>query len=297
MKYLYKFIDDKEKLDIKSNQRISLSRPIFEFNEPEGIVVGFFRDIAKLIDDINEEERLSQIIPPSFVIEGIKSWCNDHRESMKYLGDEEDSVHSLISEFRILTCLYFQTYCGYYTEENLFDSEILKQYRGENKRFIEEYKKTAILRIAIPDNTDSWEYTPEQESGDFVFKHNPSAVEGKNNIVSFLHYHKVRYLTKELGSLDILRMFNENDERKLSSLLEYSTAKFKQQKETRLFFTLPSNKPNSTLLAFDSSVMLGAEPKTIEESLFQYALITFYKAKNDYPRFIYLDTECSLKDL
>ena len=71
MSIIYRLIDEAEKADIQKNNRISLSRPLLKYGEPEGLIVEFFRDINKLIEKTQD---VLKIEPTEELLCKIKEW-------------------------------------------------------------------------------------------------------------------------------------------------------------------------------------------------------------------------------
>lgn len=144
---IYRLIDEKEKLDILKNHRLSLSRPLLKYGEPEGLLVDFFRDINRLMENSNN---ILEIKPTEGLLHKIKQWHNFYYESfpdnIKLIYDDP---HNILSDLRILMCVYFQTYCGYFTYANLDCKETKNQYFSLNKKFITKTKKKRHMQRLI----------------------------------------------------------------------------------------------------------------------------------------------------
>lgn len=142
MDYLYKLLDETTKRELVNNRRISLSRPFFEFKS-EGKGVAVFREIEKMIESGVE---LESIIPTQKVIEKISTWVKDYYNSLPENIRKTYSYNYDISrDLLIAMTIYCQTYCGYFTGDDLFDKEIRKKYLLSNSRVVRD--KCAYVRI------------------------------------------------------------------------------------------------------------------------------------------------------
>ena len=146
---VFKLIDDIEKNDIQKNKRMSLSRPLLSFGEPEGLVVDFFRDINRLVEDTQD---IFSVKPTDELLCKIREWYMMYYGSLPDNHQASYTAFDVKSDLQILMCIYFQTYCGYFTNADLFCDKSRKHYFESNSDFIKKYNKTAILKIEIEEN-------------------------------------------------------------------------------------------------------------------------------------------------
>lgn len=288
MSSIYRLVDEKEKFDIQKNNRLALSRPLFKYGEPEGLLMDFFRDINKLINDCKD---ILEIEPTEALLNKIKKWYTFYYDSFPdNIKPIYDDSYNLLSDLRILMCGYFQTYCGYFTYANLDCKETRNQYFTSNCKFISKTKKTAYLKIDIEANKlDSiyWEYSPAKGREDFVFFPSCTEREFKNNILAFLHLHDIQYLSNNFSALQIFQNYNCEEKRNSSSWFKFTKKYLESQMEKRLIFYLPSFKTNSLRVACDN-IFTNIEYVSLEESLFYYAVSTLKYAKENFPEWVYL---------
>ena len=70
MSTIYRLVDENEKNDIQKNHRLSLSRPLLKYGEPEGLLLDFFRDINNLIQVQSKD--ILEIKPTNILLKKIK---------------------------------------------------------------------------------------------------------------------------------------------------------------------------------------------------------------------------------
>lgn len=285
---IYRLIDEKEKLDIQKNYRLSLSRPLLKYGEPEGLLVDFFRDINKLMETSNN---ILEIKPTENLLYKIKQWYTFYYESFSYdIKPIYDDSYNILSDLRILMCVYFQTYCGYFTYANLDCKETKNQYFSLNKKFITKTKKTAYVKIDIENNeldNIHWEYTPTKGQTDLTFSPSSIEREGKNNILASLHLHDIQYLANDFSALEVFKKFNCEEKRNSSCWFKFSKEYLASQQEKRLILYLPSHKINSSRNACDN-IFINTDCTSLEERLFYYAVSTLKYAKDNFPEYVHL---------
>lgn len=289
MSNIYRLVDEKEKLDIQKNNRLSLSRPLLKYGEPEGLLLAFFRDINRLL--IQAGNDISVIKPTEDLLNKIKQWHTFYYESFSSeIKSIYDDPYNLLSDLRILMCVYFQTYCGYFTHADLSCEETRKKYFTLNQKFISKTKKTAYVKIDIEANkldNIHWEYTPTKGQTDFTFIPSSAEQKFKNNILASLHLHDVQYLDNDFSALHVFRKFNLEEKRNSSCWFKITKKYLEPQQEKRLIFYLPSHEINSERMACDN-IFSNAEDASLEETLFYYAVSTMQYAKNNFPEYVYL---------
>lgn len=289
MSNIYRLVNEKEKIDIQKNGRLSLSRPLLKYGEPEGLLLDFFRDINKLIQVQSKD--ILEIKPTENLLNKIKQWYIFYYESfpneIKLIYNDP---YNLLSDLRILMCAYFKTYCGYFTHVNLDSEKIRSNYFSSNEKFISKTKKTAYVKIDVESNELNniyWECSPASDQADFIF--NPSSYQRKfkNNILASLHLHDIQYLDNNFSALQIFQKFNLEEKRDSSCWFKFTKKYLNSQQEKRLIFYLPSHKINSSILAYNNTFS-NTGYTSLEESLFYYALSTMLYAKNNFPEYVYL---------
>ncbi len=70
MNYLYKLLDETTQRELVEHNRISLSRPFFEFKS-EGKGISIFRNIKDLIDNASNPD---EITPTKKILSKVKVW-------------------------------------------------------------------------------------------------------------------------------------------------------------------------------------------------------------------------------
>ena len=289
MSTIYRLVDENEKNDIQKNHRLSLSRPLLKYGEPEGLLLDFFRDINNLIQVQSMD--ILEIKPTNILLNKIKQWYTFYYDSfpneIKFIYDDP---YNLLSDLRILMCGYFKTYCGYFTHVNLDSEELRSDYFSSNQKFICKTKKTAYVKINIEANELNniyWECSHINDQADFIF--NPSSYQRKfkNNILASLHLHDIQYLNNNLTALQIFKKFNFEEKRSSSCWFKFTKQYLNSQQEKRLIFYLPSHKINTSILACDN-IFSNVKCSSLEESLFYYALSTMLYARNNFPEYVYL---------
>lgn len=278
---LFKLIDENQKEDIIKNERISLSRPLFEFGSPEGIVIDFFRDIVKLY---KANKNINSISPTEDIIRQIHEWCSGYHGSAYNF---EYSLDYIFSDFKIIITRYFLTYCGYFTGTDLDSRKNLYKYLRENDRFIKNNKKCYVLKVDFDDREYTIWNASKKDDGSLIFDLNEFNEEAKNKINGYLRVCNVEYLPNTLTFLDIFNKFNKSDGRRTSSLFKYTKEYLSTQNEMRLIFALNSDRPNSTLAAYSFTTQ-NLRNNTIEERLFRYALNVAKAIDDNLPEYIYL---------
>lgn len=177
MEYLFKLVDDKEKNDIEKTKTISLSRPLLEFGLPEGLIIDFFRSINSMLRPPNTYE---MIAPSQEMLDRITEWYITYLDTFNEVYKTKLSECEVLTELKIFICIYFQTYCGYFTYENLNDEQILKDYLHSNNAFIRKSNKKWILQIPVASNGIDripWECRLEtdKKTNRYIFSQNDNA--------------------------------------------------------------------------------------------------------------------------
>lgn len=270
---LYKLIESHLADNFGSKKRISLSRPLNEFGVPEGLAFDFFRkinEVAKCTD--------SFITPPENILLRIKEWCASYFESTYPQGYCPQNVKSEL--FNILT-VYFQTYCGYFTYDNLFDKKTLVEYLKLNSGFVEKYKKTYVLQAEFPDDDSIWKLNCQFD--EWIFE---KVKEKQFGLIGYLRNKKVVYLENNIKDKDIFDLFNNIDDRRASSLFKYTKKYLENQHEQRIIFNLPSYHAGESRIAHN----YPHEHKfsSLEEEIFFYCLEVARDAIKNSKKYLYL---------
>ncbi len=286
MDYLFKLIDDNEKNDIEKTKTISLSRPLLEFGLPEGLIIDFFRSIHSLLKPLKNYE---MITPSQEILNRITEWYTTYLDTFNEVYKIKLSESEVLTELKIFICIYFQTYCGYYTYEHLNDKQILSDYLHNNKAFIRKSNKKWILQIPVAANCIDripWEYRLEtdKKTDRYIFNSNDNAKLFDNNIVASLHAHNVEYLDNRTALRELFLIYNKT--RSSATWFKYSKEYLEPQKESRLIFHLPSYKINSSRVACDS--LFSKRYNSLAEALFYYSVSVAKDSMDNFPRFVFL---------
>lgn len=289
---IYKLIDDDVRNDIISKNAISLTRPLLNFGPPEGLVLEFFRDIMKLT---KECDGYSNITPTKDILSKIKNWYEGYYYS---LGDDSYSLCDIYTDLQIIMTIYFQTYCGYFTKQNLFDKKTLDKYLKDNKCFATKFNKKYILKtvINVEENnvySKEWELKKNDKNNvpseyKFFDEKNPSPF--NNNIIAYVNATRVEYMPNDFSFCDLFDIFNTIDKRKISTFFKYLDADYSSQQEIRLITYLPSYRYNSITTACPNLFIFNEEEQ-LETKLFYYAVSVYDYIKRNFPERIYLDIE------
>lgn len=92
---------------------------MFEFKGSEGKMLKFSNRIyAKY------SKKKLEVKPSDTDLNEIRKWINEFKKTY----GKELSDYDMDSESRNMFCIYMQTYCAYFTSENLFDDQIRNDY-------------------------------------------------------------------------------------------------------------------------------------------------------------------------
>lgn len=277
---IYKLIDYSRKDDLENNKRISLSRPFFQFKS-EGKSFKVIRTIREMFDEYGEEKLKAKMLPQ------IKTLMIDYGSSLP--SKKKYSEYDIRSDLQIQMCLFFQTYCGYFTIEKLDDSETLRKYLEQNKSLNETGSiKTHYVKIPIASNgLNHIQWVNKAKTDEMVFFPDRSNTKywNSNNLCGFLYVHEVEY-PLQISARTVFNNFNGKDERRLSSHFTYVGEQYIAQKEERLLFRLPSYSPHQSTVACPD---LFADHccTSIEERVF-YDMLSAYEYAKNFPDYIYL---------
>ena len=286
MKYIYKLIDDKEKADIEKTKSISLSRPLLEFGLPEGLIIDFFRDIYS---ELKSAKNLDLINPSKEILDRITEWYETYLDTFNEVYNTQLSEYEALTELKIFICIYFQTYCGYFTYESLNDEQILSEYLQNNRDFIRKSNKKWIIQIPVVSNGIDrvpWEYRLEtdEKNDRFVFYQNNNAKLFDKNIVASLHKHNIEYLDNSTALKELFLIYNKT--RSSATWFKYSKKYLDQQKESGIIFHLPSYKINSSRVACDN--LFSKCYNSLAEALFYYSISVAKDSLDNFPQYVFL---------
>lgn len=195
MGYIYKLVDEIELNNAKKNI-ISFSRPIFEFMGSEGNILNFVKRISKKYND--KEKRLN-IKPSAKDLGEIVNWVKIFNET--YGDDLNDS--DIITDSEIMFCLYMQTYCGYFTNVNLFNEDDRREFLSKSRL----KKKIAVIRID-EERLNHLHWQSKKVEGPFIkFYGSDDSI---SNFNCYLHIFNVEYSQNFKDYETLLKRYNAN---------------------------------------------------------------------------------------
>ena len=267
MKYIYKLIDLTEK-ELADRGLVSLSHPIFKFKGSEGKILDWAKSV---FDDYNKYGLNLQ--PRSSILEKIRKWVEAYRISYGRPLNNLD----LLTESRVMFCVFMNHFCGYYTSINLFNNKQLAKYLKLNNNSLPN--KKYVLRIAIDDDVfqkSRW----KSNSKELIFERNYESITSLNGIVGYLSIFDVEYIPDAYSYQKLLEIYNKEDWRSAITWYNFLPEKFNWQKEIRLIFALESLNKNQALRACDRVYNIRRDNLTIEEQLFCFMVDSIHYAKN-----------------
>ena len=288
MNYLYKLLDETTQRELVEHNRISLSRPFFEFKS-EGKGISIFRNIKDLIDNASNPD---EITPTKKILSKVKVWIDDYYHSLPDdIRKNYSYDYDIDDDLLIAMTIYCQSYCGYFTKVNLQNKETREEYLLQNKRL--SFNKSAYVKIPVESNMlDQLFWISRNDDYTFNYSNDQSDNIFVDGIKASLHIHKVEHApTGELTNPFVA--FNGKDNRCISSLLKYLNEDYRHQDEERIVLRIPSYKPMESTTGF-FNLYNTKQYHSVEEHVFYILASTYRQAKN-YPRFIYLrinDYEC-----
>ena len=289
---IYKLISEDVKKDIVQYNSISLSRPLLKFGPPEGTVLEFFRDIAKLVEEC---DNYLNVLPTNDILAKLKKWYEGYYFS---LNDDSYEMCDVYTDLQIIMTVYFQTYCGYFTCQNLFDEKILEKYISDNYDFVKKFNKKYILKVDIDINEQSveaaeWELKKtgkEYKPPKYTFFESENPKPFNNNIIAYINAHRVEYMPDNYSFCDLFEIFNSFGKRRMSAFFKYLDGDYSSQQEMRIITYIPSSCYNSMITACNN-LFHSQVDEPLEIKLFKYAVSVYIYAKNNFPDFIYLDVK------
>ena len=250
MGYIYKLVDENELNNAKKNI-ISFSRPIFEFMGSEGNILNFVKRISKKYND--KEKRLN-IKPSAKDLDEIVNWMKIFKETY---GDDLNDL-DMITDSKIMFCLYMQTYCGYFTNVNLFNENVRREFLSKSRL----KKKIAVIRID-EEKLNHLHWQSKKVEGPFIkFYGSDDSISDFN---CYLHIFNVEYSQNFKDYETLLKRYNANV-RYIHTWFDLLSKEYDWQNEKRLIITLNSFEINTAKRACNK-----AYSRTSDNSL-QYLL-------------------------
>lgn len=274
MIFLYKLLDETT-TELARKGLISLSRPIFEFKGTEGKII----DFAKAINE--KYVKLGLNVEPSPAdFEEIKVWIEQYKSS--YGSDWRDE--DLKSEIMIFFGTYMQTYCGYFTDIDLFDPNNLKSFLKNNRL----RNKVSVLKInCSPLNKINHWQTNDLNKPFRLFSGASDYLQGYNG---FSEIKEVNYDQKFAYPEELLSKFNSKGIRTFCDRFVSLPTQFDRQREKRLFLRLRSLGKNSSTLACPHAYCKFDNKEIISnEELVYYNVIDAIHYYHNTPKYLQLD--------
>lgn len=251
MAYLFKLVDKKGLIDARNNI-ISLSRPIFEFKGSEGKFINF----AKRIYDKYSKKGI-KIKPSETDLKDIKDWIEIYKKTYGKGFNDQD----INSESMIIFCLIMQSFCGYFTMEDLSDSKTRMEYCN-NSNFED---KIAIIKIdeKIFDHLHWRSTTVEGPYTKFY-----GSQDDYHDFNGFMHPTKIIYSNNFDDYHELLTIYNNDGVRHSKTWFNILSKEFEWQKEKRLLLTLRSLEPNSARVGCNAVYTAKKQCITWEEVVY-----------------------------
>lgn len=245
MSYIYKLLDEKTAEILNKDNLISLSRPFFVFkSEGKG-----FKVFRTMLERLNEDTMMKSLHTDKQLLKETREWIYGYYNSLSTDLKNEYDNYGLKSDLQIAMTIYFQTYCGYFTSQNLDDESVRKEYIENNKSLC--HGKDQYVKLPIEENNLNKLFWTSNNS-DYHFKCDTQQkdLDAFGSIRGTLHIHEIEYSdTKKLKQP--FNAFNGMDNRRISSLLKYVNDQYFSQNEKRLMFRIPSYRPNESVVGFN----------------------------------------------
>lgn len=219
MTFLYKLLDETT-TELAKKGLISLSRPLFEFQNTEGKIIDFAKEIYK-----KYKKSGLNVKPSPTDFNNIKEWIEYYKSSYGPNWRDED----LKSEIMIFFDTYMQTYCGYFTDINLFDPNKLKSFLEKNKL----RNKISVLRIdsSTLNKINHWRTNDLNEP----FRLFSGASNDYQDYNGFSEIKEVDYNQKFTYPLELLNEYNSKELRTGCMRFICLPTQFDRQNEKRFF--------------------------------------------------------------
>ena len=268
---IYKLVDVIELNNAKNNV-ISFSRPSFEFKGSEGSILKFSKRIYK-----KYVKQGLNIKPSAKDLEDIRKWSDIFRQTYNDQIDDYD----MITDSKIMFCLYMQSYCAYFTNVNLFDNDNRNNYLSKSKL----KNKIAVIKI----NEEKLQHLHWRSK---VVKGPYLKFEGdENHLLDFncyLHRCNIKYLPNYNDYETLLKRYNSKT-RYLHTWFDLLSEEFLWQQEERLIITLNSFEKNASRLGCDK-VYNRTNSNSLEEKIYCNLIDAFYYGLNG-PKYIDLQLD------
>ncbi len=271
MGWLFKLVDEKGLKNAKKNI-ISFSRPIFEFVGSEGEIVRFAKRIYR-----KYEKKGLRVEPSKKDLKDIKKWCEIYiKTHNNKVLDEED----IITETKVIFCAMMQSFCGYFTNEDLsMETKMIK--------YISKFKsKDKIAIIKVDEKVfDHRQWRSNNVEGNYTrFYGKP---DDYNDFSGFMRVLEIKYRKSFDDQGKLLTIFNKKKKRSLSNFFNILSKKFKWQKKKRILFVLSSFQPNCLRIGCNKVYRLEKESISLEEKVYENLVDAIHYCVNG-PRYVYL---------
>lgn len=245
MEYIYKLLDDKTTDILQKEKSISLSRPFLAFkSEGRG-----FKVFRTMMDRLKESSNLELLYTDKQLLKETHNWICGYYDSLPLDLKDEYDYYGIKSDLQIAMTIYFQTYCGYFTSQDLGDESTREKYIENNKSLF--HGKDKYVKLSIEENNlNKLFWTSNNSDYNFICDVQQEDIVTFGSIRGTLHIHEIEYsATKDLKKPFIA--FNGTDNRRISSLLNYVNDKYFFQNEKRLMFRIPSYRANESVVGFN----------------------------------------------
>lgn len=258
MGYLYKLVD-KKSFDTAKDGIINFNHPFITFGKWEGKFIEFGHSIYErfLKEGLN-------IKPTKEDLKNIDTWVNAFKSVIPNVSD-----FNINSDSKLLFYQQITRFCGYFTRENLFDENILREYLSKNS-----FKdKVAVIRINDKIFDDYWfEASTNEILGPYT------KIDNKNNSSSgfkgITHIIEVTYTNDVNDYEKYIKLVWQNEKYfDVSSLFRYLPIDYKNEKETRITFQLNGFREFNSCIAADD--IYSRPCNTLSEELFNDLINVF----------------------
>lgn len=299
MEYIYKLLDEKAREDLLQNGRIQFSRPR-KFKSERAGALKIFETFEDYVEK-NGEKNLLDKTPSKKDLENAYLWLQSYFCSLpeyerkyqeeyysswpKEVRDIRPLESTVFSDIRLLTTLYFQSYCAYFTTIDLFDAEKRNAYIEKNRNL--SNNKVGYVRIPITINyLNKIDWACDEKVYEFAVMENVNSAQIKSKITAQMHHEEVVYTGKRKAD-EVFSRFNTFDERKINAFFKYINPNYLEQSEVRYKIRLSGNTAGQSIIAFDDIVSKVRNPRSYQEFIFNYLLSVYYQSLA-YPENVYI---------